>query len=45
MPLYFFSSNIIYFGQKEPWKYEIFRLSNIQVKIRLIPHVSFEVTT
>ena len=39
-PLYFFSSNIIYFGQKRKFS----RSSSAQVKIPQIPHVNFELT-
>ena len=40
-PLYFFSSKIIYFGQKQPIKAQIFEI----FQIRQIPHVSFELTS
>ena len=40
-PLYFFSSNIIYFGQKRKFS----RSSNAQVKISQILHVNFELTS
>ena len=40
-PLYFFSSNIIYFGQKRKFS----RSSNAQVKIPQILHVNFELTS
>ena len=32
-PLYFFSSKVIYFAQKEPTKVEILRILRVQVKI------------
>ena len=44
-PLYFFSSNNIYFAQKEPIKRNIFELSSAQVKICQIPYVNFETTS
>ena len=44
-PLYFFSSNNIYFAQKEPIKLNIFELSSAQVKICQIPYVNFETTS
>ena len=34
--LYFFRSNVIYFPQKEPIKVDIFRISNVLVKIHQI---------
>ena len=40
-PLYFFSSNNIYFDQKELIKVKIFRLSSAQVKICQIPYCQF----
>ena len=39
-PLYFFSSSIIYFGQKRKFS----RSLSAQVKIPQIPHVNFELT-
>ena len=46
IPLYFFSSNNIYFAQKEPIKVKIFEtLSTHQVKICQIPYVNFEMTS
>ena len=39
-PLYFFSSNITYFGQKR----KFLRSLSAQVKIPQIPHVNFELT-
>ena len=41
-PLHFFSSNNIYFVQKEHIK---MRLSNARVKTHQIPHVNFELTS
>ena len=44
--LYFFSSNNIYFAQKEYIKMKILmRLSSARVKIRQIPHVNFKMTS
>ena len=40
--LYFFSSNIIYFGQRSQLKKKDFRFSSAQVKILQIHHVNFE---
>ena len=44
-PLYFFSSNIIYFGQKSQLKSKFFRFSSARVKIPQIPHVNFKMTS
>ena len=44
-PLYFFSSNIINFGQGSPLKSEFFRFLSAPVKIPQIPHVNFEMTS
>ena len=44
-PLYFFSSSIIYFDQKDPIKVQILRFSSARVKICQIPHVDFETTS
>ena len=43
-PLYFFSSNLIYFEQIGHWS-EIFRLLSGWVKIHQIPYVIFETTS
>ena len=42
-PLYFCSSNIIYFGHKEPIKIQNF--SSARVKIYEIPHVNLKTTS
>ena len=42
IPLYFFSSNIIYFGQRSPLKSNFFRFSSASVKIYQIPHVNLK---
>ena len=44
-PLYFFGSNLIYFGQKESIKVKFFRLLRGRVKFEQIPHVIFESTS
>ena len=44
-PLYFFSSNNIYFAQKEHIKMKVFETSSARVKICEIPHVNFEMTS
>ena len=44
-PLYFFSSNIIYFGQISQLKSKFFRFLSARVKIRQTPHVKFEMTS
>ena len=38
----FFSSNITYFLQKQPIKFQIFRLFFARVKVHQIPHVIFQ---
>ena len=44
--LYFFSSNNIYFAQKEPMKVNIFEtFLSAQIKICQIPYVNFEMTS
>ena len=43
--LYFFSSNIIYFGQRSQLKSKFFRFSSAWVEIRQIPHVNFGMTS
>ena len=43
-PLYFFSSNNIYFVQKEPIKVKIFETFECSVKICQIPYANFETT-
>ena len=43
-PLYYFSTNLIYFGQKRGHRSEIFRLLTCCLKIHQIPHVIFETT-
>ena len=46
IPLYFFSSNNLYFGHKEPIKTKnILRLSSARVKFCQIPYANFERTT
>ena len=40
-PLYFFSSNIIYFGQRGLLKSKFLRFSSARFKIPQIPHVNF----
>ena len=42
--LYFFSSNIMYFGQRNQLESKFFRFSIAQVKIHQIHHVNFEMT-
>ena len=42
-PLYFFSSNNLYFSQKERIKVKILRLLTAQFKICQVPYASFEV--
>ena len=42
--MYFFSSNILCFGQKKPIKEQIFETFNDRVKICQIPYVDFETT-
>ena len=44
-PLYFCSSNLVYFGLKEPIKIKLFRLLSGWVKIHQILHVIFETTS
>ena len=44
-PLYFCSSNNIYFGQRSQLKHNVFRLSSAWVKICQIPHVNFQATS
>ena len=44
-PLYLFSSNNIYFAQKERIKVNIFETLSARVKICQIPHVNFEMTS
>ena len=41
-PLYFFSSNITYFLQKQPIKVEIFRIFAARVKVHQISNVIFQ---
>ena len=41
----FFSSNIIYFGQRNQLKSEFFRFPSVRVKICQIPLVNFQVTS
>ena len=43
--LNFFSSNIIYFGQRSQLKCKNLRFLSTRVKIRQISHVNFEITT
>ena len=43
--LYFFSSKITYFGQKQSIKVQMFEIFEPSVKIRQIPYVSFELTS
>ena len=43
--LYFFSSNMIYFGQKHPIKVQFLEFLIAQVKIHQILHVNFELTS
>ena len=43
--LFFTSKYIIYFGQRSQLKSKFFRFSSARVKIRQIPHVSFEMTS
>ena len=42
IPIYYFSSNIVYFLQKKPIKKQIFRLFTTLVKIHQISHVIFQ---
>ena len=44
-PLYFFSSNNIYFPQKEPIKWKSLRLLSAQFKICQISYTNFETTS
>ena len=43
--LYFFSSNKIYFAQKEPIKWKFLRLLSAWLKFCQIPYANFETTT
>ena len=45
IPLYFFSSNSIYFAQKEPIKMKIFKTLSAWVKFCQIPYANFETTS
>ena len=40
-PLYFFSSNLIYFLQRKPTEVQVFRLSTARVKVHRISYVTF----
>ena len=44
-PLYLFSSDNIYFAQKDPIKVKIFETRSAQFKICQIPYVNFETTS
>ena len=41
----FFHLNLICFGQKDPIRVEIFRLSTVRMKINAIPYVIFQATS
>ena len=44
-PLYFFSSNIVYFGQRNQLKRNAVTFSSAWVKISQIPYVDFKTTS